>query len=103
MPSGPLSRRGADGAITPRRANGALSSMQSLQSALGVFAILAIAWLISENRRAVPWRPVLVGLAITFFLALLMLKVPQVKVAFAAISDAVEAIAAATRAGTAFV
>jgi nucleoside permease NupC len=25
--------------------------MQHLQSALGVFAILAIAWLISENRR----------------------------------------------------
>jgi nucleoside permease NupC len=38
--------------------------MQNLQSALGVFAIIAIAFLISENRRAVPWRPV--GLAVTF-------------------------------------
>jgi CNT family concentrative nucleoside transporter len=77
--------------------------MQHLQSALGVFAILAIAWLISENRRAVPWRPVIVGLAVTFGLALLMLKVPQTELAFDWINRAVEAIAAATRAGTSFV
>jgi hypothetical protein len=30
----------------------------------------------------VPWRPVLVGLIITFALAALLLKVPQVKIAF---------------------
>jgi CNT family concentrative nucleoside transporter len=77
--------------------------MQNLQSALGVVAILAIAFIISENRRAVPWRPVLTGLAVTFLFALLMLKVPQVEVAFAWITRAVDAVAAATRAGTAFV
>jgi CNT family concentrative nucleoside transporter len=77
--------------------------MLNLQSALGVFALLAIAWLISENRRAVPWRPVVVGLAITFGLAVLMLRVPQTAIAFSWIDRAVEAIAAATRAGTSFV
>jgi concentrative nucleoside transporter, CNT family len=77
--------------------------MLNLQSALGVFAILAFAWLISENRRAVPWRPVVVGLAITFGLAVLMLKVPQAKIVFVWINDAVNALAAATRAGTSFV
>jgi len=77
--------------------------MLNLQSALGVFAILAFAWAISEDRRAVPWRPVIVGLAITFALALLMLKVPQAKIAFVWINDAVDSLAAATRAGTAFV
>jgi CNT family concentrative nucleoside transporter len=77
--------------------------MQHLQSALGVFAIIAIAFIISENRRAVPWRPVLVGLAVTFGLALLMLKVPQTEVAFEWIDRAVEAVVAATRAGTSFV
>jgi CNT family concentrative nucleoside transporter len=77
--------------------------MLNLQSALGVFAILAIAFTISENRRAVPWRPVVVGLAVTFGLALLMLKVPQTELAFAWINRAVGAIAAATRAGTSFV
>ena len=44
--------------------------MLHLQSALGVIAIIAFAWAISENRRAVPWRPVDVGLAVTFALAL---------------------------------
>src|SRR6516165_10645172 len=77
--------------------------MQSLQSALGVVAIVAIAFLISENRRAVPWRPVITGLALTFALALLMLKIPQTEIAFGWINRAVEAVAAATRAGTAFV
>jgi concentrative nucleoside transporter, CNT family len=77
--------------------------MLNLQSALGVFAILAFAWLISENRRAVPWRPVVVGLAITFGLAVLMLKVPQAKIVFVWINDAVNALASATRAGTSFV
>ena len=77
--------------------------MSHLQSALGVVAIIAFAWLISENRRAVPWRPVIVGLIVTFVLAALLLKVPQMKVAFVWINTAVDAIAAATRAGTSFV
>ncbi len=77
--------------------------MPNLQSALGVFAILAIAFTISENRRAVPWRPVITGLAVTFGLALLMLKVPQTAIAFGLINRAVDAIADATKAGTSFV
>jgi CNT family concentrative nucleoside transporter len=77
--------------------------MLQLQSALGVAAILGIAFVLSEDRRAVPWRPVIVGLAVTFALALLMLKVPQVEAAFALITRAVDAVAAATRAGTSFV
>jgi concentrative nucleoside transporter, CNT family len=82
---------------------GLSSAMLNLQSALGVVAILAFAVVISENRRAVPWRPVLIALAGTFALAMLFLEVPQVEVAFAAINDAVAAIASATRAGTSFV
>jgi concentrative nucleoside transporter, CNT family len=46
---------------------------------------------------------VITGLAVTFALALLMLKVPQTQAAFNAINRAVEAIADATRAGTSFV
>src|SRR5579862_4309344 len=90
-------------AIDVGRGIGASSIMQHLQSALGVAAIIAFAWLISEHRRAVPWRPVIVGLAVTFVLALVMLKLPQVKIAFEWINDAVDAIASATRAGTSFV
>jgi CNT family concentrative nucleoside transporter len=77
--------------------------MQSLQSLFGVFAIIALAFIISENRRAVPWRQVLTGLAITFALALLMLKVPQSQGVFRAINRIVDVVAAATKAGTSFV
>ncbi len=77
--------------------------MQHLQSALGVVAIIAIAWLISEDRRAVNWRQAGIGLAVTFVLAVVMLKLPQTQLAFDWINRAVEAVAAATRAGTSFV
>ena len=74
--------------------------MQSFQSALGVVAIVAIASIVSENRPAVPWRSVIIGLILTFALALLMLKIPQAEIVFGWIN---RAVAAATKAGTAFV
>jgi concentrative nucleoside transporter, CNT family len=77
--------------------------MQQLQSAFGLFALLGIAWAISENRRAVSLRQALVGLAGTFLTALLFLKIPQVATAMGAINRAVDAIASASRAGTSFV
>ena len=77
--------------------------MPNLQSTFGILAILALAWLISENRRAVNWRQAGIALGVTLLLALVMLKVPKVEVVFALINDAVNAIATATRAGTAFV
>jgi CNT family concentrative nucleoside transporter len=77
--------------------------MLHLQSTLGVIAIIALAFLISENRRAVNWRQAAIGLGVTVVLALVMLKVPKAEVAFAAINDAVGAIAGATKAGTSFV
>src|SRR6185436_15855273 len=77
--------------------------MQHLQSLLGILALLAFAWLISENRRAVAWRSAAAGLLLTFLTAVVLLKVPGVARAFGAINDAVGAIAAASRAGTSFV
>jgi len=77
--------------------------MQQVQSVLGIAALIAFAWAISERRAAVPWRRVAVGLVVTVALALLLLKVPPVRVAFNAVNNGVDAIAAATRAGTTFV
>jgi CNT family concentrative nucleoside transporter len=77
--------------------------MQELQSAFGMVALLAIAWIISENRRAVFWRQAAIGLGVTFATAVLFLKVPAAGAAFSAINNAVDAIAEATKAGTSFV
>ncbi len=77
--------------------------MQTVQSVVGIFGLLAITFAISENRRAVLFRQAAVGLGLTVVLAALFLKIPQLKFAFAAIGDGVNAIAAASRAGTSFV
>jgi concentrative nucleoside transporter, CNT family len=77
--------------------------MENLQSLGGMFALLAIAWLISEKRRGVAWRQVGIALIVTFVTAVILLKVPVVTRAFSAVNDAVSAIANATRAGTSFV
>jgi CNT family concentrative nucleoside transporter len=77
--------------------------MLNIQSAVGIFGLLAIAVLISENRRLIAWRQAATALAATFVLAVLMLKIPQLAAGFAVIGDAVDAIATSTRAGTSFV
>jgi concentrative nucleoside transporter, CNT family len=77
--------------------------MQNLQSALGVIALIAFAWAISENRRVVSPRRVATGLAITLVLAVLFLKVPPITAALGSANHVIDAIAEASRAGTAFV
>src|ERR671934_288137 len=78
-------------------------AMQTLQSAFGVFALLGIAWIISKNRRAVAWTQAAVALIVTFVTAVVLLKAPAVARAFGAINNAVDAISAASKAGTSFV
>ncbi|HXD43778.1 MAG TPA: nucleoside transporter C-terminal domain-containing protein [Pseudolabrys sp.] len=77
--------------------------MQHLQSALGVVALLAFAYLISEDRRAVDWRNVAIATIVTIVTAVALLEVPQAKTVFAAVGRAADAIGAATRAGTSLV
>ena len=77
--------------------------MLQLQSAFGVLALLAIAWALGENRRAVSLRQAAIGLAATLATAIVLLKLPVVARAFGAINDAVGAISAASRAGSSFV
>jgi concentrative nucleoside transporter, CNT family len=74
-----------------------------LQSALGICVIVAVAWALSENRRAFPWRTVIAGLLLQAALALLLLKVPVARAGLLALNGAVDALTGATRAGTSFV
>jgi CNT family concentrative nucleoside transporter len=77
--------------------------MLHLQSALGVFTLLAFAYLISENRRAVDWKGVGIAFLVTVATAVLLLEVPQLKAVFALVGRAADAIGVSTRAGTSFV
>ena len=74
-----------------------------LQSALGIAAIILVAWLLSENRRAFPFRTVIVGLALQIVLALLLLKIAVARDILLSLNGIVDALAAATKAGTSFV
>ncbi|MGE5157849.1 MAG: NupC/NupG family nucleoside CNT transporter [Gemmatimonas sp.] len=77
--------------------------MLRLQSAIGIVALLVIAWAFGENRRAVSLRQTALGLLVTLATAVVLIKLPLVAHAFGAINDAVETISAASRAGTSFV
>jgi CNT family concentrative nucleoside transporter len=81
----------------------AKGSMLNLQSAFGVIALLALAFALSEKRSAVSWRRVGISLALTAMLAIILLKIPPVRAAVATVNGAVDAVAAATRAGSSFV
>lgn len=73
------------------------------QSLLGIGAILLVAWLLSENRRAFPLRTVLAGLAMQVVFALVLLKVPAARDGLFTLNGIVTALTDATRAGTSFV
>ena len=74
-----------------------------MQGVLGIAGLLLIAWLLSEARRAVPWRAVAAGLALVLVLALLFLKLPYAKDAFLKLNDLLLVLEKATQAGTGFV
>ena len=65
--------------------------------------LVALAWALSENRRAVPWRAVASGLLLLVVLAVVFLKVPLVKEAFMKANDALLVLERATQAGTSLV
>jgi len=75
----------------------------TLQSAFGFFALIGIAWLLSEDRRAFPWRIVISGIVLQAVFAALLLKVPLFKSFFFLLNDGLLALERATQAGTRFV
>ena len=77
--------------------------MLSFQSAAGYLVLLGLAWLISERRHAVAWRPIAWGVALQLVLALLLTKVSAIQHIFTLLNGVVVALNAATRAGTSFV
>lgn len=77
--------------------------MQSLQSAFGLAIFIAFAWVISENRRAASPRVALIGVAAQLVLAVLLLKLPPLESALAALNEVVLVLQHATEAGASFV
>ena len=77
--------------------------MLAVQSAFGFLAFILIAWLLSEDRRAVPWRIVVSGTVLQIVLAALLLKVSLFRDGFLALNEVLSALERATQEGTRFV
>jgi concentrative nucleoside transporter, CNT family len=77
--------------------------MHVLQGLIGLTLLLALAWAMSENRKAVNWRLIGGGMALFVLLAVVMLKLPVMKDAFGLLNRGLIALVDATKVGTSFV
>ena len=77
--------------------------MERFTGLIGVVLIFAIAFLMSNNRKAINYKLVFSGLAIQISLAVFILKIPVGKSIFAWLGDAVTEILNFSQAGAAFV
>ncbi|MFN9774092.1 MAG: NupC/NupG family nucleoside CNT transporter [Burkholderiales bacterium] len=77
--------------------------MEALRGVFGIAAMLAIAWALSERRREIAWRPVWGGLALAAVLLAAIRWVPGSRAAIESMNGVLDALQAATAAGTAFV
>ena len=77
--------------------------MSLLQPVLGLVVIIATAWLLSEDRRAINPRLILGALALQLILAVALLKLPPARHLFLALNGLVAAIQQVTDQGTAMV
>lgn len=81
-----------------------LSMIQGvLQGLLGIGVILLAAYAMSNNRKAIKWRPVVAGMTLTFVICLLVLKVPVTREVFAAMGRGINKLLEFALDGAAFV
>lgn len=71
-------------------------------SLLGMIVLLFIGWLFSTDRRAVPWRVLIWGIALQFVFAVLILRTGAGRAAFAGINRVIVALLGFTVEGASF-
>ncbi|MEO0505961.1 MAG: nucleoside transporter C-terminal domain-containing protein [Bacteroidota bacterium] len=82
--------------------NQGITVMGIARGALGMLALVFIAFLFSSNRRAIKWKTVGIGLALQLVIAIGVLKVPIVQIIFERIGKVFVSILDFTRAGSKF-
>ncbi|MBV8914051.1 MAG: nucleoside:proton symporter, partial [Acetobacteraceae bacterium] len=73
-----------------------------MQAVGGFVFLLGLAWLLSEDRRAIPWRTVVGGIVLQFLLAVLLIKFPPARQTVLLLNEAADALQRATDRGTGF-
>lgn len=74
-----------------------------LVSVLGLLSFVALAWVVSLDRRHFPWRTVISGLVLQFLLALVILKSPPGRALFTFANDAMARLLGFADEGSRFV
>jgi CNT family concentrative nucleoside transporter len=92
-----------DGSIDLPFVSLAETAMLQGVSLLGYAVFLLLAWLMSSHKFRVPWRVVLLGTALQFVLAMLVLKTVPGKLLFSAIGDGFTMLLDFVDAGSSFV
>ncbi len=77
--------------------------MDILRGFLGIAVLLLICYLLSNNRKAINWRTVGIGISLQFILGLLILKVPGVRQLFDYAAQFFQSILAFSNAGAEFI
>jgi concentrative nucleoside transporter, CNT family len=71
-------------------------------SAAGFFVLTGLAWLCSENRRAISWRTVAWGLGLQLLIGLLVFRLPGSRRLFLGLNHAVLALLESSKSGSRF-
>lgn len=77
-------------------------TLQLLRGFLGIALLLGICWLVSNNKKAINWRLVAIGIGMQFILAILILKVPFINSIFDFLAGAFATILQFSDDGAAF-
>ncbi len=88
--------------IIPRKEKFNFSLVKILRGLLGMVVLILISWIFSNNRKAINWRVVGIGLSIQVLLAIGILWIPAVQVFFEFVGKLFVKVLDFTRAGTEF-
>jgi len=102
-PDTPQATPAAAEAIRRARAEVATPWHGRLVSAFGLVAFLGIAWLLSTDRRLIPWRVVLWGTGLQLVFALFILRTPVGERMFAELNTVIVSLLDFTKAGASFI
>ncbi|HVY90836.1 MAG TPA: nucleoside transporter C-terminal domain-containing protein [Hyphomonadaceae bacterium] len=70
---------------------------------LGVFVVVGVAWLLSENKKRFPWKLTLGAIVMMYVFTILLFAVPPVRDGLNTLNDWIDVLVVATREGTKFV
>ena len=73
------------------------------QAIFGILILIGIAWAFGENRRKVSITAIVIGLAVQFAMALLLIRLPSSRHLFEVLNQVVAVLEESTKAGTSFV